>query len=1210
MKTALASGTKLVFGKGQNVIIQKVIGRGASCFVYNATYQDSIGILHNVRIKECYPYNISLIRKEDNSLYVLPNQMGNFEKAKAQFVWSYERNANIKRISELLNSTGTVGELFEANGTVYSILSYEEGKDYEQYQDACLVEVLEHIRAVAQVVQKYHENGYLHLDIKPENIFVFPETAQHIQLFDFDSVITMEELKKENVYIACSDGFSPPEQWQYKLDSIGQASDIYALGAVLFYKIFGRVPTSKDGNLDATYDFSNMIYKDDRYQPKLYKGLELLFRKSICTASVLRWDDMQLFIEQLEQLIPFADPNVVFVKENYSYHSNCFVGRREEIETLQEMLQEKKAVFLSGIGGIGKTELAKRYAYVNRERYDRIIFVSFCTSIKETICGNDIWIQNEVLEEGSLENLFETRMKVLKQDLTKNDLFILDNFDVEQEDDLEYLLQCRCKFIITSRNDFRDYNYAQMNVEKIEDEEELFELFFAYNQKEYCCEEWTSIYAMIHLVDSHTMTVELIAKYLRDIEELPSRLLQKMMEKEGITSLQEMKVKHRKDRKIRVESVNSHLLMLFHLFNFSEIESELLRSLSLLGYVRILQSSFLEYCNVIQKEESLEHLIKTGWIEYDENTKKISLHQIILDLVYNYMKPTAENCINLVEGISNYLLEELKDPIKKKNRSRLCRSFIERLKGNSLPYARLCILYGHYSNIPIAEQICLESKELEAKNLLYQIYRWKLRKITVYDDIFISKRNADSNYYENKIKEVLQLTKQALQYAKSYSLDKTYQLKVQTELAKELDLIARRPFVAMPIEYKEKMKKLLHQKIRKLYEEAEVLILDAVLDNKEKIALLEQILNFYYLGDFPIDLDKFYFYQQMKDMLKEKEGKENDFTDIKLEDVAQKAYLQGEYKKAFMYYKQVLEKGTESTRTVLKHIMDSCIYELKISNPLEQDIYSNIKQSFFNSIVAVYRNNKVISQDYMMKLKNNCNYYLIVEVYGQGKKISKQLDLWCWAAEKYYDIDKVKMNIKCLEKIITLLEKSNNLDEMELTKYWKYVLFLLNAYIKEQNLQKLKETAIRAYQIIINFFCKEEKIKDVEFDRLRAEGIFWYISDIAVLLEESGYREKALIFYMASIIVVDIGNILKRNQKVLKAVEEGMQGKCQALIDLFYKSIHRKLHSTQVTLIMQQYERMMFLLQDMMMYIEVKKELEWFSKKYTQQEFEFKREEW
>ena len=40
------------------------------------------------------------------------------------------------------------------------------------------------------------------------NIFIFPETAQHIQLFDFNSVITIEELKSSNFRLAVSDGFS------------------------------------------------------------------------------------------------------------------------------------------------------------------------------------------------------------------------------------------------------------------------------------------------------------------------------------------------------------------------------------------------------------------------------------------------------------------------------------------------------------------------------------------------------------------------------------------------------------------------------------------------------------------------------------------------------------------------------------------------------------------------------------------------------------------------------------------------------------------------------------------------------------------------------------------------------------------------------------------------------------------------------------------
>ena len=53
---------------------------------------------------------------------------------------------------------------------------------------------------------------------------------------------------------------------------------------------------------------------------------------------------------------------------------DVFYGREELIHRIGEVFDSgKNVVFLEGIGGIGKTELAKRYAYVNRERYDRII---------------------------------------------------------------------------------------------------------------------------------------------------------------------------------------------------------------------------------------------------------------------------------------------------------------------------------------------------------------------------------------------------------------------------------------------------------------------------------------------------------------------------------------------------------------------------------------------------------------------------------------------------------------------------------------------------------------------------------------------------------------------------------------------------------------------------------------------------------------------
>lgn len=1052
MRKSLLSGTVLELENGQEIMVQEVIGWGGSCLVYNAEYQDSIGERHNIRIKELYPVFLAMERKENGSLEVLFGKEENFKEAKQRFRQAYERNMEIKRITGLINSTGTVNELFEVNGTMYSFLSYEEGMDYQKYQDKSLMEVLEHILAVAKAIQKYHEHGYLHLDIKPQNIFVFPETAQHIQLFDFDSVSTMDEIKSEKFRLAYSDGYSAPEQLQGRLDKLGPATDIYALGAVLFYKLFGRVPEEKDCGLEAVYDFSKILYQDERYQKKLLRGLERIFQNSIAATSSMRWQSMQKFVEQLEQLIPLANPENVWVQDNFQYHPGCFVGRSDKLIELQDKLSEKSLVFLSGIGGIGKTELAKKYADMHRSTYERIFFVPFSESIRETICGKEILIHKEAWVEDGQQSLFESRMQVLRKDVTEQDLFILDNFDVSEDDDLDLLLECKCNFIITTRNDFSDYFYdMQINVERMEHREDVWELFSAHNNKTYPEEEKQSIEDMMELVDCHTMTVELLAKYLRDTEELPSSLLRRMMEKEGITSLQEGEVKHRKDRKRREENVDRHLLFLFNLSGFSEAEAELMRSLALLGYVRMLRGSFLEHCNVEQKEEALEHLIKTGWVEWEEQSDKISLHQIILDLVYNHMNPTAENCPGMIMSLYEFFQEDVVNWVEWNNRMKLFHSLMKRLRGTSLPYARLCVLLGEKDRMQEAEIICLESKEPEAKELLSRISRWKLGKIAEYEDMFdviFEQEEESGEYCGKKIRELLDMAETALQYAREYSMDAGYQAEVLTGIAGELDELIDRDmfFMYTAQEYNEEAVRLVFEKIMELYEEAGNLILVSDLGKEEKQKLLESIRDFYKEGEFTHtyraehygDLEKALYYQQLLDSMEEEDA--FDVFKVTLGDVARRAYDEKRYVEALGYYEQMLKTGEYEYSFVLSNMAD--IYQKKrnFSRAIEclKEILKRDQERMEKKEDYVFYDSSVCCElvDLLRKRKriSEAKQYARELVEYNRKEFEKEKDMGAviWMLAGYYRLYLMEQNLQ--EKAVLWKECLNCCRQLETNK--------------------------------------------------------------------------------------------------------------------------------------------------------------------------------
>ena len=65
-----------------------------------------------------------------------------------------------------------------------------------------------------------------------------------------------------------------------------------------------------------------------------------------------------------------------------------FVGREGELEEITSMLQgEKPVLLLNGVGGIGKTTLAKKYLYEQYDQYDHIAWISVLSENEEKEAG-------------------------------------------------------------------------------------------------------------------------------------------------------------------------------------------------------------------------------------------------------------------------------------------------------------------------------------------------------------------------------------------------------------------------------------------------------------------------------------------------------------------------------------------------------------------------------------------------------------------------------------------------------------------------------------------------------------------------------------------------------------------------------------------------------------------------------------------------------
>lgn len=965
-RNALPAGYILENNKYGYIHIKNEIGRGSSCIVYDAYYMDSSDLIHRIRIKECYPYYMDIAREKSGKLEIPDSVISAFENEKEQFYEAYRKNVEIKNRKELANSTMDIAEIFDCNNTKYIITNVIEGMAYSAELDGDMYTMFSRIRTLAKVVKKYHDLGILLLDLKPENIWILPETSDLLMLFDFDSIMNIEDLKtSSNIRLTFSEGYSAPELVKGNRCKISKATDVFSIGAIVYEQIFGQKPSLQDRLIETKYDFTKIRYLDERYQPILFNELSEFLHKTLSSAVSFRYQSMNELLCALDNLIKFSKIDEVCLIDNFNYNFGNFVGRKEEIKEIKTQFQNNQVIFLSGIGGIGKTELAKRFALENRSEFNRIVFARFTDSITNTVCSDDIKIHGlEREDEESEQEFFKRKVSVLKKNCTNKDLIILDNMDVDWDDELDWelekLIECGCKLLITTRNDFRDFDYCQIEISKIKEVSELLELFRSYNPCEYSENEWTYIVKIIELVENHTMSIALISKYLRDSMEMPSYLYAKMLNVEGVTNTSDAKVRHKKDRRGRVESVNVHLCTLFDLSGFTESEKELMMSLSLLGPVRIRATVFLGYCNTTTNKADLLNLIKRGWVEYDDVTQKISLHQIIMDLTYNYLNPTSEKCPHIVSSMKRYTEQDNINWTERNTKKNFLRGIIERVRGNDIGLAELLLsycenLYNEQMYVDRIEEILSNIMESSKSNLLkVRLCILKIKIIKEFED-FLETELEDEEYYGGKMEEILCLAENACSYLRKSLLKDKELVNLYLKIVFLLDEIVAHIDMCTFIEDSDACDRALMFSDR-LLEETTNILLNLEMDSKEKEAIYRRIKEFYALDDFCNmyrserygDLEKQAYYEGL---IKESKTNRGCYSDSDAEyldtdfligtyDFAEKAFDDGNYCKAIDLFKACIDTGEMTDQFIYLRMAKSYLKLKRISDAIES--YENL----------------------------------------------------------------------------------------------------------------------------------------------------------------------------------------------------------------------------------------------------------------------------
>lgn len=284
----LQPGTVLFADK---YIIEKKIGEGGFGITYKAVQQ---GLNRTVCIKEFFLAGHCVRNTQSRTVQLQGISEETYKKHRLSFVKEAQTVASLHHpnIVEVI-------DIFDENNTSYMVMSFIEGCTLQDIVDTngplSYPDAVNYMAQITDAVGYIHQRKILHRDIKPENIMVTDDFKAI--LIDFGSAREFEHDKTQRHTSLLTHGYAPPEQYTANSRK-GSYSDIYALGATLYFILTAKVP------LEAAARLTEELIEPEQLNPSIPPEGNRTIMKAMRLKKEDRYQLVQDFMDDLRNITP------------------------------------------------------------------------------------------------------------------------------------------------------------------------------------------------------------------------------------------------------------------------------------------------------------------------------------------------------------------------------------------------------------------------------------------------------------------------------------------------------------------------------------------------------------------------------------------------------------------------------------------------------------------------------------------------------------------------------------------------------------------------------------------------------------------------------------------------------------------------------------------------------------------------------------------
>lgn len=525
-------------------------GRGGSCIVYRAfVCTANKNRQRPVLLKEFYPlkFQADLHRDSDTSTLKLDvptssETVKKFQRAKENFLEICRKQAEF-----YLRHPADVDELIELQGifiggdSTFIVMQAKGGFSWDKIvaEDESVFQICETILSVLRELKLYHDENLLHGDLKPENIYIFRKTRQHVAILDFGSVQNLcgnrltgeEEISYSKKYAAPEVIKAYDKEGLDRVDyfrAITTKADLFSVGAMMFTKLTDKnIP--RKGTNDSLQKKRTEILNDFWQQEKKgrVKNINATVKESLIKffdGALARNPDSRFDAEEMKarlvRLVNETAPPMTKLSAECKAPppSENFVGRGRELDQLNTLLNrgENQLIFINGEGGLGKSALSQRLAWERRNDFE-FFWTTFADDLEQTIINLSTAPPYFVEGLSNPKDIFFHNLKCLRG-YGDTAVLIVDNFDLPPEkmsavlhgEVFAALTRLRMKIIFTCRHRPTDFT-ACVEVLPLS-EDELLKLMRQY----YSADDLENyLPQIIRAANFNTLIVEQSAKMLQ-----------------------------------------------------------------------------------------------------------------------------------------------------------------------------------------------------------------------------------------------------------------------------------------------------------------------------------------------------------------------------------------------------------------------------------------------------------------------------------------------------------------------------------------------------------------------------------------------------------------------------------------------------------------------------------------------------------------------